>query len=312
MAIKKIKNNTASPKTWCGMTIAPGEYYTIESIEESIWSNDSAFFTAIGNAEAVVNNGTLDITDVNSAINWMKEGSSLRPMDGRIFTNASPRPLGTILTLTSIGDSTASTVGVGGGNKLDFVHTTGDSTSQEYYINFNVKENRTFIKEGYLTCKDCALDSITLSVVPCLTTYTSSSNTYFNLYNGVIIPAAGDGNIQVDATNMRLVEFPPGLDFGDSKTCFWNADYDSVTHTFSNISAAPYGNGKYNMFGSERILGCFANRLSLLGTQSQSLSTEDTYEIGQGMLIKVLAETKAPDHDWIATCTLTLYRAITC
>jgi len=203
-------------------------------------------------------------------------------------------------------------VAVNGGAPMDFVHSTGDSTSQDYYIDFNVKENRTFIREGYLAWQDCALDKITLCVVPMVTAYTGGTDTFFNLYNGVILPAAGDGHIQVDPADMKLVEFPPGLDYGDAKPCYWNADYDSTSHTFSNVTAAPLGNGHYNMFGAERMLGCFANHLSLLGSNCVGLRTEDTYEIGHGMRFKINVETNSPDHDWTSTCTLTMYRVLTC
>lgn len=71
--IKKIKNNTATNQTWCGQEIEPAAYYEIQSQEELSWANDSALLVAIATAEALVNNGTGDIADVNTAIDYLKD-----------------------------------------------------------------------------------------------------------------------------------------------------------------------------------------------------------------------------------------------
>jgi hypothetical protein len=70
--IKKIKNNTGSPKIWQGQEVLAGEYYEIQPLEESRWANDSQLLIDIGNAVALVNNGTDDITDIATAINYLK------------------------------------------------------------------------------------------------------------------------------------------------------------------------------------------------------------------------------------------------
>jgi len=71
--MKKIKNATTTSKTWCGQTIEPNEYYTIQEIEYGAWASNSALLTAIANGEAVINDGTSDINDVNRAINFLKD-----------------------------------------------------------------------------------------------------------------------------------------------------------------------------------------------------------------------------------------------
>lgn len=70
--MKRIKNNDTVEHTWVGQTIEPGEYFTIESSQETSWANDSTLLTAIATSLAVVNNGTKDLTDVNEAINFLK------------------------------------------------------------------------------------------------------------------------------------------------------------------------------------------------------------------------------------------------
>jgi hypothetical protein len=71
--MKKIKNNDMALHTWCGQGINPGEYYEIQPLEEMIWANDATLLIDIANAVAVVNDGTADLTDVNEAINFLKD-----------------------------------------------------------------------------------------------------------------------------------------------------------------------------------------------------------------------------------------------
>jgi len=73
--MKYIKNNTLSNKTWVGAVISAGSYYGIEIGEEIDWANDSELLSDIGSGDALVaedSSGTTDITDVNSAINFLK------------------------------------------------------------------------------------------------------------------------------------------------------------------------------------------------------------------------------------------------
>lgn len=237
-----------------------------------------------------------------------------RPIDGRSLTQDSPRPLGTILTYSSIGDNTGSTTYIGGGTLLEVYHQVGDSTDQEVYMDLNIKENRTFIHSGKLIWRDAEFDTACLGIVPRPTSYSDGSNTYFNAAYGLILPAAGDGLVTVLPQDMNLVEMPAGLDYGDAKMAFWNADYDSTTHTFSNISAAPYGNGQYNMFSTEVCLGTFANRILLVGGSDYDFTSKDTFELGHNMRLKFVTRTRGVDatgggdHNWRAAAVIALYR----
>jgi len=82
MASKYIKNDTGSNQTWVGQLITPSSYYLIQGVEEISWITNSVLLTAIGAGEAVVAtaNGSGDITDVNLAINYLKDISSA-PVD---------------------------------------------------------------------------------------------------------------------------------------------------------------------------------------------------------------------------------------
>lgn len=309
--IKRIKNATGSTKTWCGQEIASGEYYTIQSNEDATWSNNSTLITAIGNEEAIVNNGTSDLTDVNSGITWLKGTETIRPNDGRLFVQESSRPLGTIITFTSHGDDITDATKVGGGESLSLIHELSDDVVQSKYIDFNFKENRSFIHEGYIIWKNANFDNVRLDVVPKVTTSSEGSNTNFNNYYGIIIPAAGNGTLVVDSADMELVEMPCGLDFGEPKTAFWNADYSTSTHEFSNITAAPSGNGKYNMFSSEKVLGRF-NDILLLDSGFLMLQTADAFELGHNMRLKFIITTNGDDHAWKAACIITIHRTKNC
>lgn len=70
--IKKIKNNSLEAKVWCGQEIQPSEYYEIQAMEETRWANDSLLLADIANSIAIVNNGTEDLSDLNQAIDYLK------------------------------------------------------------------------------------------------------------------------------------------------------------------------------------------------------------------------------------------------
>lgn len=73
--MKRIKNNDIVEKVVLGMTIQPGEYYTIQAVEDYIWSNNSQILSDIVNGSLIMNDGNIDILDINSAINLLKDGN---------------------------------------------------------------------------------------------------------------------------------------------------------------------------------------------------------------------------------------------
>jgi len=70
---KKIKNNTDSIKTWCSQEIQPGEYYEVQDVEKSRWAHDSTLIVSVANGDAIVNDGDVDVLEINNAINTLKE-----------------------------------------------------------------------------------------------------------------------------------------------------------------------------------------------------------------------------------------------
>jgi len=73
--IIKVKNNKESVDTWCGMMIEPAAYYEIEAFELNRWQTNSKVLSDIGSGSLIVNNGSVDITDVAAAIKHLLDNS---------------------------------------------------------------------------------------------------------------------------------------------------------------------------------------------------------------------------------------------
>lgn len=87
----KIKNADSSDHTWVGQTIVAGQYHIIDPTTLTSWQNDSTLLTAIGDGLAVVNDGTNDLTNVSTGINWLL-GIDSTPKD----TDGSPLTRGKV------------------------------------------------------------------------------------------------------------------------------------------------------------------------------------------------------------------------
>lgn len=72
---KYIKNDDTVNHTWSGQIVTPGQYYAIQGTEEIAWMNNAQLLSDIGSGLAIVakdDTGNSDITDVNEAINYLK------------------------------------------------------------------------------------------------------------------------------------------------------------------------------------------------------------------------------------------------
>jgi hypothetical protein len=245
-----------------------------------------------------------------------KPGMTLfaKTADNKIWVQSTPRPIGTFTSFSSEGDNQSNPLQVGGGQKVMIHHEVGQPLEQPIYLDFNVKENRTFISEGFALFEACSFDEIKLSIVPKVTPYIVGTNTTFNLYGGfLILPAAGDGNIIVNPADIQLVEIPFSVDdptIRQSPT-YWDADYDVLSHTFSNLRPNLTGQGQYNIFGAEIQFEVIV-RIILLRHGMSSLHTSDIAEFAHGMRAKITFTTHEPDHEWKACVNLTLNRQHTC
>lgn len=235
---------------------------------------------------------------------------------GRLKVHETSRVAGTTTFYTGAGDDPSDITDVGNGTKFVLHHRTGDSMEQTLYLDWNVVENITYIHEGYMIWKDAQFDTITFEVVSRTVSVTSGTNTNYNLYGGyMVVPAAGDGTISLlsDITTPHggLVHIPSDENGERSIPCYWNADWNSTTKVYENITAAPLGNGAFNMFTVEMVLNRFVNKIPMLGEGFEMMQSADADPIGQGMRLKTIMTTNEPDHYWSVGCILTLHRAKT-
>lgn len=238
------------------------------------------------------------------------------PLDrsGKLRVHQTSRRLGTVIGWYGRGDDPSDPTNVGGGTPFTYSHTTGENEPVDIYIDINCVENETWLHEGYLTWKGCHLDTVSLSVVSRATSTITSSGTYYNLYNGyLIVPAAGDGTIQITSditTHSGGLVYMPNDDLDNPPTAFWNADWNTSTKRYENITAAPAGDGRYNMFPAEITLAKFVHAIPLLESGFIALNSSDTDQLGHGMRIKMTADTNndIPDHDWAIACTMCMHR----
>ncbi len=238
----------------------------------------------------------------------------LRDRSGKLRVHQTSRKLGTSTYWTGSGDDTSDISDVGNGEQFLLHHTISGSLTMSVTVDFNIITNETWVHEGLLMWKDCKGDTISLEMVSRATPLTAGTNTNYNLYGGyMVIPAAGDGTIDItsditDPTGGLI--YMPNNDLDEPPTAFWNAEFNSSTGLYEDISPAPYGDGRYNMFAAEILFARFANRIVLLGDGFMPLSCSDTDQLGQGFRLKMsgVTNTLCDDHEWCASATLVFHR----
>ena len=292
-----------------------------------VWCNTENMYYEAWDEKAPVacpNNSGHDIDPDKTTIVTSLTQDELRDISGKLRTQQSSRPIGTKIHFTGVGDHRDYVTDVGGGAPMKFDHHVGDPLEENVYIDFNFAENRSFIHEGYVTWTGCKFDTLTLEIVPEVTPIVPGTNTPYFVNPAaphIILPsilAGGAGNYDItsDLSQPRggLVYMPQAGDIQFGRPpAYWNAEYNKTTHLYENISPAPNGDGKYNMFTVEFAMSVFANQLVLMGENALLLKTSDTEELGQGMRIRITANTHVnggddPDHDWCAGCMLTMHR----
>ena len=315
--IIRFKNVSGTAGTWVSSIIAPDSYYEVETDSKlRKWQESEKVFADVAAGKLLVGNENEWYEDKNFAWNTWVLGVFDIPVkntDGRIISHSTPRPIGTFTYFTGTDDDHNDPHAVGGVNvtELSWHHQIGDDMVDSRYFDFNTIANATYVRQGDLTFKDAALDYIDFEVVPKVTTYTLENNTNFNLYNGyLIVPANGDGTIQIDSADMILIQNIPN-EFGVRPAGYWDADWSTTTKQFENITPNFNGTGGYNMFGLEIVMHRFMNKKRLLGTGLEVCETEDVAPLGHNMRLRISATTQSPDHEWWLASTLMLYRART-
>lgn len=238
--------------------------------------------------------------------------------DGRLLVHSTPRKEGLKFVWFGEGDDPSSPTNVGGGECLHFHHTISGSLSESIYIDFNSVENETYIHQGHLYWSGCKLDTLDAYVVPRVTSTAAGSGTYYNTYGGyLIIPAAGDGTTVITSditTHSGGLIYMPLNEQGIRSAAYWNADWNTTTKLYENITAAPAGNGSFNMFSIEVPLQCFVKDFDLVGESSLQMQSSDSDKLGHGMRLKLVSKTNTTDfddHEWMLSCLMVLHRAKT-
>lgn len=233
----------------------------------------------------------------------------LRDSSGKLRVHQTSRKIGLRITWTGAGDDQSDPHLVGGGEHFSMAVASGTVTK---YVDFNCVNNETWLHEGYLTWDKCSMDLLTLEMVPRIASYTISSGTNYNSYGGYMaIPAAGDGimNITSDLTdaNGGLV-YMPNDDEGNLPTAFWDAEWNTSTKKYENITPAPYGNGRYNIFIYEITFARFVNEVPFLANGFIPLSSSDTDQLGHGMRLRMTLDANGNTETSYIACIMCLHR----
>jgi hypothetical protein len=298
-----------------GATIDIGQGRTLADIAES---ND--LISHISSSNLSVNNGERDLNPAEAVkyVTLHNVLSEHRDRSGKLRVHQTSRKFGTIIQWTGEGDDPTNPAVMGGGEKFAFDYRAGSAEPLTKYIDFNCVENETWMHEGYLTWKNAHLDRIDLKVV-CRATGIDVVGTggNYDLYGGYMIvpaiPGQGSVNITSDITTHSggLIYMPLG-DLGEEPTAFWNADWNTTTKRYENITPAPTGNGQYNMFPAEITFAHFVRGVPLLGDGFIALNSSDTDELGHGMRLKMTLDVNtdtADDHDVALACIMCMHRA---
>jgi len=291
------------------------DIYFKASLDSSDWATLSGI-VGKHSGEPLPDNHVVNTNIISSSTVMSTIVDGPKDVSGKLRVQQTSRKLGLRVMWTGIGDDTSDISKVGGGVTTCFTHTTGDNIPLVKYIDLNIVENETYLHEGYMTWKDCKLDTLSLQIVPRTVTVSGVSGGDKTVYGGyLVVPtASGSGNYEVvnDLTdpNGGLIYMPASGDTEARPTAYWDADWNSTTHKFENIRPNYLGSGEYNMFSYEVVLAEFIRQIPLLDSGFIPLNSSDTEELGQGMRIKMIADTclDLGDHDWQVACIICLHR----
>jgi len=280
----------------------------------------SELFNYITSNNIIISDGVNQLSSISAIKYLMNESLAPTSLDGKPQIHQSSRPANTTTCWMGCGDDLASPADCfGKGEPVVINHRIGEQDSP-IYIDFLTIDNTTYIHEGHVSYGNAVFDKIYCQIVPQIVDYTSGTNTNYQTYNGIIVPAAGTGDVDLDPAKIIL---PNGglvqvkYDENGTKTSagFWNADWNSETKQFDDIAPVADGSGEYNFFYYEMLFATFVID-HLFGSGSQLYQSSDVDRLWHGMRIRVLTETcgldwnheNIEDHDWQMTVRFTMHR----
>lgn len=233
-----------------------------------------------------------------------------RNYDGRNIVHSTPRYRGTSTCFTSIDDDQTDETKVwGGSNKLKLDHMIGQSSTQTIYMDFNTVVNKTYLLSGHLHWDNCVFNELTVQVVTRPTVYSASSNTNYDIVNGLIVDnPGGTGTVDVLDADRKLVAVPINEYGNKVMSGFWDADYNTGTLQFENITPNNSGDGNYNMFASEIVFHSYLNNYIMNINDSVELTSFDADLLAHNTRLKFIFETIGVDHNWQFSGAITMFR----
>lgn len=230
--------------------------------------------------------------------------------DNRQLVHATPRYRNTITCFTcEDDDQTDPSLVWGGANKLKYHHKIGDPLTHSFYMDYNTIDNITYLLTGLLEWDSADFDEWHCCIVPSVTTYSAGTNTNYDLFGGyLIIPAAGNGSITVNDADRVLVEVTKN-ELGDlAGAGYWDADYNTTTKAFENITANLTGTGRFNMFGAEVAFHKYVHNFIMIGSGAVRLTAFDADQLGHNVRLRFDFTTVGTDHEWKFTGNITMFR----
>jgi len=305
-----------------GISLLPMQDETYDTITVPIQQSET-IISHVLSGDVILNDLSKDFLPVD-AVRYLLSGADVLPRgkDGKVAVHATSKSPGLFVYWTGKGDNFANHY-VGNGEPILLRHMVGEPKAQHKYIDFHCIDNKTEMHEGTVVWYNTKVgDSGSCSSVSSVMPTEPGVNTNFNLYGGyLIVPAAGNGTIQVtgDMTNIDpalgcFVEMYVD-EAGYKPPTFWNADYNPTTMKFENITPAPNGDGRFNLFAVEVYFSRFVNHVNFVGTGSVNLRSEDSAPLMHGMRLLHHINTSTlegvDDHEWSFSVALTLQRART-
>ena len=293
------------------------DVYFKAELEDKDWTTLSGI-VANHTGDPIVEVLVQDVNIASSAPNVeLSTALDQMPYDrsGKLRIHQTSRKLGLRIMWTGVGDDTTDIKKVGDGEPFAFSYKVGNEDPLVKYIDFNIVTNETFLHEGYITWKDCDLDTLTLQMVPRTVTVSGVVGGNKTIYGGyMVVPtASGSGNYEV-VNDLTLphggLVYMPTNDLGIAPIAYWDADYNTVTKKYENIRPNSLGTGRYNIFSYEVVFATFIRQLPLLASGFIALGSSDTDQMGQGMRLKMIADTNKSiqDHDWSVACIMCMHR----
>lgn len=305
-----VTNLTESTRIYFGIEFPPNETKDLLAlgVTQVDLLKDEQLIVDWSKGLIQINDGLKDILSCNELIFLLKGNFGfLRTIDNKVAVKNLVRPLLTTGYSTSEGDDPSNPNAVGGGLELFVVHSIGDPAVITKDLEFNVEMNPSWIHRGHLFWNGAKGDYFSFRVYTKPCEFVAGTNTYFQTYeNGLIIPAAQTGNINV--TKFYPVKVTINVDTGKKDIGFWNFDYDSQTGQYSNPTPAPNLDGNYNIFYQELCLYNYLNNVRMVGRSNKEFGESDPIELPTNLKYRFIWTTYGPDHEWESAIILWMYR----